>query len=359
MNEQGRGKTASAAEAEVAEMAVAEASAVVAVAEVEVVAAAAEASAAAVAVAAAVGAAEAEVEAVAAEAVVEAAEVGSSPDFFSPGFLRQIVGSAPPEQCALVVSGSPEGVVPGLVARLAPYAGLIVAVDSGADVARAAGLTPALLLGDFDSIDPQTLASLGSQGVETVTHEVHKDATDLELALDALWQRGFRTIVATNILGGRVDHELAALGNLAAMAERGATVLAVAEGGSLVFLSACDGRVGEGASAGVCDQQVACAGQAEEDARGGQGGAGVSTGTHGRQNTRAGLNLDFSATPAPSFVSLIPWGGEATVSISGVEWELDHAILTPSHSRGVSNVVVASQLGLAVHEGVVIATLVA
>jgi thiamine pyrophosphokinase len=163
------------------------------------------------------------------------------------------------------------------------------------------------------------LAHLRSKGVEIVAYDSHKDATDLELALDMVWQRGFTAIIATNVLGGRVDHELAALGNLAAMAERGMAVCIVEDSESCVFLSARD----------------------EQD----------------KENVRSALSLDFFSAPVPSFVSLIPWGGEATVSIAGVKWELDHATLTPSSSRGVSNVVADHQVNITVHKGTTLVVL--
>jgi thiamine pyrophosphokinase len=258
-------------------------------------------------------------------------------------FLRELMGPQRRERCALVVSGSPRGAAPGLVARLASCAGFIAAVDSGADVAQRAGLTPDLLLGDFDSIDLQTLTRLRTRGIETVTYHAHKDATDLELMLNALRQRGFTTIIATNVLGGRIDHELAALGNLALMAEQGMKVIIVEQNESCVFLSARDRQGQEG----VDDADgVRSASDAE-----GVRGVGDAEDADGVRSANAALKLDFASVPAPSFVSLIPWGGQAVVSIKGVEWELDHALLAPSFSRGVSNVVVAEQISLAVHEG--------
>jgi thiamine pyrophosphokinase len=190
---------------------------------------------------------------------------------------------------------------------------LVVAVDSGAEPVQQAGVVPGLLLGDFDSISPGTLDGYRAAGVELVTHNVYKDETDIELALEELWRRGFTHAIATNVLGGRIDHELASLGSLAAMAERGMSVAVIEDREACVFLSARGGRFT--------------------------------------------LRLDSPLETAPAFISLIPWGGEATVSISGVEWELDHRLLVPGSSRGVSNVARSNPVEVEVHTGLVIVVL--
>jgi thiamine pyrophosphokinase len=238
-------------------------------------------------------------------------------------------------RCALLISGSPRGVAPALVSRLAETTDFIVAVDSGAELVRQAGLTPDLLLGDFDSISPATLAAFRAAGVECATYDAYKDATDIELALEELRHRGFTAVLATNVLGGRVDHELASLGSLAAAAEQGMAVTVVEERESCVFLSAASERMnGAGASASSINERPK---------------NGVAP--------RATLRLDFSRTKRPAFISLIPWGGEATVSISGVEWELDHAPLAPTSSRGVSNTPKTTQVQIKAHQGTLIAIL--
>jgi thiamine pyrophosphokinase len=237
----------------------------------------------------------------------------------SASLIRQLAGlsdgpaSAPGERCALLVSGSPRGAAPSLISQLASMTAFALAVDSGAELMRAAGITPGLVLGDFDSISPGTLDGYRAAGVELVAHNAYKDETDIELALDELWCRGFSHVVATNVLGGRIDHELASLGSLAALAERGASVAVIEDGEACVFLSARGGR--------------------------------------------AKLGLDSAQGAAFALISLIPWGGEATVSISGAEWELDHTVLVPALSRGVSNVPRAGRVEVEAHAGAVIVVL--
>ena len=61
----------------------------------------------------------------------------------------------------------------------------VVAADGGADAALALGLHVDLAIGDFDSISAAGLAALERAGTRIERHPAAKDATDLELALDA------------------------------------------------------------------------------------------------------------------------------------------------------------------------------
>lgn len=88
-------------------------------------------------------------------------------------------------------------------------ADLLVAVDAGADAIARAGLIPALLVGDMDSVTPETPAALEGRGVELVLLPVAKDETDLEAALRLVVERGADDIVVYGALGGpRLDHLL-------------------------------------------------------------------------------------------------------------------------------------------------------
>ena len=86
-----------------------------------------------------------------------------------------------------------------------PEAELIVAADSGYDIAVQAGFSVDVLVGDMDSIETEMLP--GHVIVER--HSPHKDATDLELAFDRVIEDSPDRIVVVGGAGGRVDHELA------------------------------------------------------------------------------------------------------------------------------------------------------
>jgi thiamine pyrophosphokinase len=99
----------------------------------------------------------------------------------------------------------------------------IVAADGGTRHALAAGLTPAHVIGDMDSLPPEQRARLEATGTTLHAYPPAKDETDLELAL--MWaaaQPDATEIVVLGALGGRPDQALANLQLLAlpALTER-------------------------------------------------------------------------------------------------------------------------------------------
>jgi thiamine pyrophosphokinase len=114
---------------------------------------------------------------------------------------------------ALVFAGAPLSLSARVQARLAELTeAFVVAADSGAATALAFGYVPDVVVGDFDSLPPATLAELERRGVAIERHPADKDATDGQLAIErallttpsALWLVGF--------LGGpRLDQALASV----------------------------------------------------------------------------------------------------------------------------------------------------
>ena len=109
---------------------------------------------------------------------------------------------------AIVVMG---GVAPDLrlASALESDDVIVVAADSGAMHAVAAGLEVDIAVGDFDSIDPALLATLERSGVRVERHPVAKDATDLELAIDVAIREGADVVTVVGGHGGRVDQSFA------------------------------------------------------------------------------------------------------------------------------------------------------
>ncbi|MFN2285174.1 MAG: thiamine diphosphokinase [Anaerolineae bacterium] len=88
----------------------------------------------------------------------------------------------------------------------------VVAADGGMAHALTAGLTPAHIIGDLDSLSPEQRAHLEAAGTILHAHPPAKDETDLELAL--MWaatQPDVTQIVILGALGGRPDQALANL----------------------------------------------------------------------------------------------------------------------------------------------------
>jgi thiamine pyrophosphokinase len=106
---------------------------------------------------------------------------------------------------AVVVAGS--GLSGELDRATLASADLLVAVDAGADAVARAGLKPALLVGDMDSVSPETRAAFEGRGVEVVLLPTAKDQTDLEAALRMVVDRGAEEITVYGGIGGpRLDH---------------------------------------------------------------------------------------------------------------------------------------------------------
>jgi thiamine pyrophosphokinase len=95
------------------------------------------------------------------------------------------------------------------VERLLEPEDFLIAVDGGSRHMQALRRRPDLLIGDLDSIDPQDREALAAKGVESVVFPVHKDQTDLELALDYAIAHGFGRILVIAPFGGRLDQTLA------------------------------------------------------------------------------------------------------------------------------------------------------
>jgi thiamine pyrophosphokinase len=113
------------------------------------------------------------------------------------------------EELVVVVSG---GEAPGPRAvRAVPLGVPVVAADRGLDYALALGLDVTVAVGDFDSASPEAVADAEASGTRIVRHAAEKDATDLELALDAALALEPERILVVAGEGGRLDHALSTL----------------------------------------------------------------------------------------------------------------------------------------------------
>ena len=92
----------------------------------------------------------------------------------------------------------------------------VVAADSGLEGALALGLAVDVVVGDMDSVDPAALAAAEAAGTRVERHPAAKDATDLDLAVDAALAAGRpERLVAVTGTGDRFDHALAVALSLA------------------------------------------------------------------------------------------------------------------------------------------------
>ncbi len=203
--------------------------------------------------------------------------------------------------------------------RLAPLEGLkeglrpgdvLIAADGGARHCLALGLTPRLLIGDFDSLEPEILAALRQRGAEIRTYPAEKDETDLELALSAAVEMGTEEIIVFGALGGRWDMTLGNLLLLAHPAFRGTPVTLV-DGLQRVWLLP-EGRI-----------------------------------------------CEIPGQPGDT-VSLIPLRGDARgVTTRGLRYPLEGGTLRFGATRGLSNLILRSPASVFVGEGLVLCAVIA
>lgn len=185
-----------------------------------------------------------------------------------------------------------------------PRDAIVVAADEGIDRANALGLTVHVAVGDFDSVSPAALAAAEAAGARIERHPEAKDATDLELALDAALRLGAQRVLVLGGDGGRVDHLLAAL--LLLGSDRYADVQ-------------LDALLGPAALHVVR-----------------------------RERTLGGTRGEL--------ISLLPLHGAAVgVRTSGLRYPLAGETLPPGTSRGVSNVFEAEEATISLDAGVLLA----
>ena len=91
---------------------------------------------------------------------------------------------------------------------------LIIAADGGYAHAVSCGLSPDLVIGDFDSLQEQPPKS-------AIILPVEKDQTDMAAAIDLGIERGYSVFHIYGGTGGRIDHTLANIQCLAALAQQG------------------------------------------------------------------------------------------------------------------------------------------
>lgn len=92
----------------------------------------------------------------------------------------------------------------------------VFCADGGVNAARAAGLTPEVIIGDWDS------GGAPAPGAQCTTLPAEKDMTDLQAAADLALEQGCRELLLCGCTGGpRLDHTASNLVLLEYVARRG------------------------------------------------------------------------------------------------------------------------------------------
>lgn len=211
---------------------------------------------------------------------------------------------------AVVVDGSPEPSSRNLVAHLASRADYVVAADRGAEALYQAGVRPDVFCGDSDSVSPAVRAWAVQAADRHIDFPSQKYATDLSIAIDCARHEASRrgralALTLTCAAGGRADHALAVVGQLARNAD--AAPRQVEDDFECRVLSPCEGGAGTWA-----------------------------LGPDDRGRT----------------LSVIALAPGTRVSERGMHWDLDQADLPLLDDTGVSNLVEAADASVTCHAGV-------
>jgi thiamine pyrophosphokinase len=189
-----------------------------------------------------------------------------------------------------------------------PTGATIIAADSGLDHAAALGLRVDVLIGDLDSVTPSAVERAAAGGTIVHRHDIDKDATDTELAIDAAVATGHTRLVIVSGGGGRLDHLL----------------------GSLMLLARPFSPSNPSHGPVLVEAWI---GTAHVVVVHGPGSAQV-----------AGVPGDI--------VSLVPLGGVARrITTTGLRWRLDDDDLDWRATRGISNELVSARADVTLTEG--------
>ena len=94
---------------------------------------------------------------------------------------------------------------------------LLVGCDGGTAHILALGLTPHVVIGDFDSISPKVVRALKHKKVEYFRYPTDKLFTDSELGVTLAMKRGCKEIILAGVRGTATDHFV---GNLFMLAKK-------------------------------------------------------------------------------------------------------------------------------------------
>ena len=175
--------------------------------------------------------------------------------------------------------------------------GLVIAADRGLDYALAAGITPDIAVGDFDSAESSV-----PSGVECVRVSPIKDDTDTILAANTAIEHGCDELRFFCALGGRLDHTFANIQVLYDLINRGIHVKLYGDNECAYLLR----------------------------------------------------NETVEIPRYDGYLSVFSYGESAVVSESGVKYPIDRYLMKNSFPLGVSNEITAPAAIITAHEGMVI-----
>ena len=185
---------------------------------------------------------------------------------------------------------------------------VLIAADGGSHLCKELGLTPEVVIGDFDSLDEDELAIYRDKGIEIIQHPRDKDQTDLELAIALAAKRGIGEVYVIGALGNRWDMSISNI-LLIALPAFSNLKIHVVEGRQEFFI------------------------------------------------LRSGEQATLDGSPGES-ISLMPLTGDARgITTEGLEYPLNNESLHFGSSRGVSNRFLEKHAQIIVKEGILLCIL--
>lgn len=138
----------------------------------------------------------------------------------------------------LVITGGEWSLIPN-----ATEYDYIIACDKGVQYALIAGITPDLIIGDFDSIDDISIYEKEFPNSSIQTYPIRKDDTDTMLAVKHALSINCDKITIACGLGQRMDHTYANIQAMTYASQRGAVCEMVSNSEYIRTISPSDGAV--------------------------------------------------------------------------------------------------------------------
>ena len=194
-----------------------------------------------------------------------------------------------------IIAGAPS---PDLefIRKEIPENAFVLCADRGYSHAKAAGITPSVIIGDFDSCSDAL-----PQSAEVVSLNREKLYTDTVHCIDNALQKGYDELVVLAATGGRLDHTVANLYALEYTENRGGKAVLLSEREEIRLL------------------------------------------TEGKHTVSGYDGRTFS---------LFPFGcGSVTLSVSGAHYPLERYVYESRNPVGVSNIFEGESCEIDVHSG--------
>jgi len=106
---------------------------------------------------------------------------------------------------------------------------IVICCDSGLKHARALGIVPDTIVGDFDSADDELMEYFEPMNIPTTEFPTHKDETDMELGAEAAVSMGADELILIGGIGSRMDHTMGNCNLLVRLYKEGTKAMLVNE----------------------------------------------------------------------------------------------------------------------------------